>query len=171
MRRIERIDYTSPRDGTTMNRSAVARKANVAPRPKAACDPYALHTRPKTTLATSAPAPTTQPIAITVRRPTRSDQLPAIIDVVALMTCSAAHISGMKRGVPAASVSFRRRKASVELPTVKRDRTSMKRVKDGGRPAAPDGFTLRPVGVTVRLAGVTVRLKPDTTSEGTPGCP
>ena len=75
---------------------------------------------------------TSQPIVITARRPILSDQLPPTIDTVAFTTCSAAHIRGTKRTVPATSVNFSRRNASVEFPSVKSVRTSMKRVKDGG---------------------------------------
>ena len=45
---------------------------------------------------------TIHPVAITARRPIRSDQLPPASDTVVLTTCSAAHMSGMNRTPPAA---------------------------------------------------------------------
>src|SRR5688500_7170829 len=75
---------------------------------------------------------TSHPVAITVRRPTRSDQLPPTIETLAFTTCNADHISGMNCTEPAESVSFSSRNASVELPSVNSVRTSMNRVKDCG---------------------------------------
>src|SRR5258706_4651285 len=88
------------------------------------------------------------PIEITLRRPTRSDQLPAIIDVAALTAFRAAHTKGIARTVPAAFVSLSSRNASVEFPNVKIERTTMKRANDGGRGA---DFTVGPVVVSVRV--------------------
>ena len=56
----------------------------------------------------------------------------------ALTTCSAAHISGMNVALPAASVSFSSRNASVELPSVNRVRTTMNEVNARGRGSTED---------------------------------
>ena len=59
----------------------------------------------------------------------RSDQLPPTIDTAAFTTCSAAHISGTNATLPATSVSFSSRNASVELPSVNSASTSMNGVE------------------------------------------
>src|SRR2546428_13259896 len=74
----------------------------------------------------------------------RSDQLPPATDTPAFTTCSAAHMSGMNCALPAASVSFNSRNASVEFPSVNSVSTSMNNVNSRG-------------------SAVSGRLKPDTT--------
>ena len=70
---------------------------------------------------------------MTVRRPTRSDQLPPTNDDVDLTTWRAAQASGNQRGpLRPTSVSRSRRKASVELPSVNNASTSRNR-RSGAR--------------------------------------